>query len=320
MQLLVGKFCKSRGSECKGAWCLQLCLGPPHSTGKLVQEDFCRRRRRKGCQNSTDARSSFFLCLRLHQLLRSWKIQQKAEQTTALGLENLVILFSSSLHHRVYPGGCLGLILSGCLHCTLFFLMQDVLLQFGACMLLHVTQKHAQVSWIVGFLSCLPSLHELSEQLLAGAKGWCWCPVRMLGCQAGSSQVESAGVPWLCSRCTWLAGGCCWVTWYGNDEGRGHVLPVALLQVRKMFFLREALSGLQLFRCMSGRLNGECDFKHMAREWVACYSASPVCRSTVKDCPDICHTWGHLWLRNPHAILQVSYDILVIKVLCCFNI
>ena len=48
MQLLAGKFCKSRGSERRRAWCLQLWLGPPHSTGKLVQKEFLQEEEEKG--------------------------------------------------------------------------------------------------------------------------------------------------------------------------------------------------------------------------------------------------------------------------------
>lgn len=122
MQLLAGKFCKSRGSECEPALCLQSWLGPQHSLGRLAH---------KGIFLQEDGEGAAAWCgwsllpssppPRVCMSVPAWDAQQ-LEKHNGQQLRNWKILSCFSLpcfSVTVSPGVCLGPFPSGRLHCTL---------------------------------------------------------------------------------------------------------------------------------------------------------------------------------------------------------
>lgn len=180
------------------------------------------------------------------------------------------MLFPSSLLcHRVWSGVCLGQICQD-VFIAHSLLTQDVLLQFRACELLHVTQKRTEASRVASLLLCPP----LSAEPLVGALWGCWC-------RREAPQVESAGRPWRCMCGTWQAEDCCWVMWYGEAE-RGRVLREPCCKWGRCAGWGGALQGLQPLKYMSGW--GAYGLEHMAEEQAGYCSAPPLplCISSVQ--------------------------------------
>lgn len=99
MQLLAGNFCKSRGSECKWAQCLQLWLGPPQSTGKLVQKGLFAGGERDGSTVLIAGAPPFCACVCIS--CSGAGKHGRARWGAILELENPVMLFPSSLCHSL---------------------------------------------------------------------------------------------------------------------------------------------------------------------------------------------------------------------------
>lgn len=128
--------------------------------------------------------------------------REKAQRAAVLELENPVMLFPSSLCHRVQPGVCLRPVLSGCLYST-FLSYTGCPVRIWSLLWASAHSKVHRGPMGCRFVTVLSLFAWLSEGPCASAEGWS---------QGESPEVQSAGVPWLLRCCTWQAGDCCWVT------------------------------------------------------------------------------------------------------------